>query len=159
MYPVLYYIPGYAPRSTLVIIAPELVPTAKIFEVFAPKFVIVHLTAETIPKESPPPLCLCPRLAYSEADTNYSRQGGICMNIPAAVTIYGLWVDHNESFLVSESLEVGASIESVCISVTPVNPDNDRRIGDQILRHIEPRADRSRICAKVCNLLVCGTRE
>lgn len=38
--------------------APEPVRTEKTLDAFAPTFSSVHLTADTIPKESPPPLCL-----------------------------------------------------------------------------------------------------
>ena len=47
---------GYAPASTLVIIAPDEVPTAKTRSGSTPQFAIAYRAAEAIPRESLPPL-------------------------------------------------------------------------------------------------------
>ena len=49
---------GYAPASTLVIIAPEDVPTAKTRAGSTPQFEIAKRAADAMPCESPPPSCV-----------------------------------------------------------------------------------------------------
>jgi hypothetical protein len=49
---------GYAPASTLVIMAPDDDPTAKTRVESTPQLAMAYLTAETIPCESLPPLCV-----------------------------------------------------------------------------------------------------
>lgn len=47
---------GYAPASTLVIMAPEDVPTAKTRFASTPQLAIAKRAADAMPRESPPPL-------------------------------------------------------------------------------------------------------
>ena len=47
---------GYAPARTLVIIAPEEVPTAKTRFASTPQLAMAYLAAEAMPSESLPPL-------------------------------------------------------------------------------------------------------
>lgn len=49
---------GYDPSRTLVIIAPDEVPVAKTRSALPLYFASVYFTMETIPRESPPPLCV-----------------------------------------------------------------------------------------------------
>ena len=64
---------GYAPASTLVIIAPEDVPTAKTRSGSTPQLAIAKRAADAIPIESPPPLCV--RVASDETSQQVPEWG------------------------------------------------------------------------------------
>lgn len=81
------------------------------------------------------------------------------MNVPAAVTVWCLGVNHNESFLIGQCFVIRATIKGIGSSRTPVNPDNDRRLGEQILRNIEPCTNASWIRTKVGDFCVGRTGE
>lgn len=81
------------------------------------------------------------------------------MNIPTSITIDRLWINHDESLLVCKSLEVCASIEGICVSVAPVNSDNNRRVCNQILRDVEPGSYRGWIAPEIGDFSIGRTWE
>ena len=64
---------GYAPARTLVIIAPDDVPTANTRSASTPQFAIAYRAAEAMPSESLPPLCVS--VAFEETSQQVPEWG------------------------------------------------------------------------------------
>jgi hypothetical protein len=71
------------------------------------------------------------------------------MDIPAAITVFRLWNYHNETLLISMTLEVCPVIKPVSGSQAPMHTDDDRRLGHQRFRNVEPNSDVCRIPTKI----------
>jgi hypothetical protein len=81
------------------------------------------------------------------------------VHIPATVTVGGLRINHNESLLIRQILELCARIECIGISMAPMDAHNNRWFADHVLGYIEPCSDASGVGTEVSDLSISSSWE